>query len=92
MFNTARIYAIDVQPAGGHTNDKAGKGRPLYMKTIGGIHEHTWSDDGQRYGYAEPIEVPLDRPEIIWKIFLKRAGIDPAEFFHPDNNQPELQL
>lgn len=92
MFNNERIYAIDVQPASGHTNNKAGKGRPLYMQEISGIHEHTWSGDGPGYGYAEPIEVPLDHPEVIWRVFLKRAGIEPGEFFHPDNNQPELAL
>lgn len=86
-----RVYAIDVQPAGRHTNDKAGKGRPLYLERIGGIHEHTWSKEG--YGYAEPINVPLDQPEVIWRMFLHRANISldgDGEFFHPDNNQPEL--
>jgi hypothetical protein len=87
---TDRIYAIDVQPDGGHTNDKAGRGRPLHMERIGGVHEHTWSKEG--YGYAEPIDLPLDQPEVIWKKFLKRAGIAPGDFFHPDNNEPELIL
>lgn len=90
FFNNERIYAIDVQLASMHTNDKAGRGRPLHLQDIGGIHEHTWSNEG--YGYAEPIDVPVDKQEVIWKIFLRRAGISEADFFHPDNNQPELRL
>lgn len=89
MYLGQRIYAIDLEHDFLHTNN-AGKGRPLYGQEVEGPHEHTWSADG--YGYAEPIRVPWDTPEIIWKMFLKRAGIVPDDFFHPDNNQPELDL
>lgn len=90
MHNGCRIYAIDVNPVSRHGNYKAGKGRRLYGQEIDGVHEHTWSKEG--YGYAEPIELPLDRPDIIWQIFLKHANIGRGDFFHPDHNQPELDL
>jgi hypothetical protein len=49
-----RIYAVDFEPDGQHTN-KAGKGRPYHGQRIGpGTHGHTWSDDGE--GYAEPMD------------------------------------
>lgn len=89
FFEGERIYAIDVQPMSPHPN-KVGKGRLLHKQTISGTHEHTWSQEG--YGYAEPISVPLDRPEIMWKMFLKRANIAPRDFYHPDDNEPELPL
>lgn len=89
MYEDQRIYGIDVQPSSPHRND-AGKGRPLYKKVIDGTHEHTWSEEG--YGYAEPINVPRNQPEIIWQMFLKRANIAPGDFFHPDDNEPELLL
>lgn len=63
---------------------------PLYQQDIDGIHEHTWSDEGT--GYAEPINVPLDKPEVIWRMFLKRMKIGTVDFFHPDQNEPELEL
>jgi hypothetical protein len=88
FYREQRIYAIDVQPTSIHENDKAGKGHPLYLQEIDGIHEHTWSAEG--YGYAEPISVPLKQPEVIWRMFLKRANIDVGDFHHPDNDEPEL--
>lgn len=90
MYNDCRIYAIDVQPQDAHGNNRAGKGRPYFKQEIPGIHEHTWSQEG--YGYAEPIEVPLDQPEIIWQMFLARANIGRRDFYHPDQNEPELLL
>jgi hypothetical protein len=89
FFDDERIYGIDVQPSSPHRNN-VGKGRPLYKQMIAGTHEHMWSQEG--YGYAEPLNVPTDQPEIIWKMFLKRANIAPGEFFHPDDNEPELML
>lgn len=54
LYRTERVYAIDFNPDGQHTN-KVGLGRPYYGKRIGpGTHEHTWSEDGE--GYAEPIQ------------------------------------
>lgn len=89
LYQGDRIYAIDVQPEGKHMNS-AGKGRPFYKQWINGVHEHFWTDEG--YGYAEPIDVPLGQPEIVWRIFLSRANIFLADFFHPDENEPELEL
>lgn len=90
LYGGNRIYAIHVQPTSKHENWKAGKGRPMFGLEIDGIHEHTWSKDGD--GYAEAIDLPVDRPDIVWKKFLKRANINEADFFHPDHNQPELKL
>lgn len=54
FYRNERVYALDVDQDGQHTN-KVGGGRPLYGQRIGpGTHEHTWSEDG--YGYAEPID------------------------------------
>jgi hypothetical protein len=89
FYKEERIYAIDIQPTSIHENDKAGKGRPYWDQEIDGIHEHLWDDGG--YGYAEPIEAPLGQPDVVWKMFLSRANIDPGgEFVHPDQNQPGL--
>ena len=87
IYQGNRIYALHVQPMGKHPN-KVGKGRPFYKQEIDGIHEHIWVDEGD--GYAEPINVPLDDPETIWKMFLRRANIDSGAFYHPDDNQPEM--
>lgn len=89
IYRGGRAYAIHIQPDSLHEN-KAGKGRPLFGQVISGIHEHTWSSDGD--GYAEPIAVPLDKPEVVWKMFLRRACINHGDFFHPDDNQPSLDL
>lgn len=71
-----RVYAIDVNRIGFHTNGKAGRGRPLYGKKIGNVHEHTWSDDGG-YGYAEPLTLDLVAGfEDAWKLFCERAKLD----------------
>lgn len=90
FFRDERIYALDMQPDKRHDNDKAGKGRPCFMQSIYGSHEHTFSAEG--YGYAEQIDLPEKEPEIIWEMFLKRAGIGAGDFYHPDDNQPELDL
>lgn len=84
----ARIYAIDVQPA--HLHENKVKGHPYSGQEIGGIHEHFWTSEG--YGYAEPISVPLDRPDVIWEMFLKRANFAQCDFSHPDQNQPKLEI
>ena len=83
----SRIYAIDVGPLDDHTNNKAGRGRPFWGKHVGGIHEHTWSDDGERYGYAEPINgLSADDPEGTWREFCNRAHLRCAHLFvHPDS-------
>ncbi len=89
FYREHRIYAIDVQPTLMHMNN-FGKGRPFYKQLIGGVHEHTWSEDG--HGYAEPIDLPQAEPHIMWRVFLKKAAIGNADFSHPDHNQPELDL
>lgn len=89
LYKGNRIYALHVQPTSIHEN-LVGKGRPAYKQEIGGLHEHTWSEEGD--GYAEPIDLPLNKPEIVWKQFLKRAKISGGDFYHPDANQPELDL
>ena len=54
LYRNERVYAIDFDPDGQHTNN-AGMGRPHYHQRIGpGTHEHTWSEDGG--GYAEPLQ------------------------------------
>lgn len=88
FYNDERIYAIDIQPTGIHENNKAGRGRPYWGQEIDGIHEHLYDDGG--YGYAEPIAVPADRPDIVWSMFLSRANIEKGQFFHPDKDQPSL--
>jgi len=92
---SSRIYAVDVGPLDEHKNNKAGKGRPMWMKFVGGIHEHFWSDDG--YGYAEKIDIDLNNIEAVWGIFLSGAGINnQCKFSHPDkavqHGQKELGL
>ena len=90
FYKEERIYAIDIQPTSIHENWKAGKGRPYWGHVLDGVHEHLWDDAG--YGYAEPIELPLGRPDIVWAKFLRRANIGPADFVYPDQNQPGLNL
>ena len=87
IYNGNRIYALHFQPTSIHEN-LVGKGRPFFGQEIDGIHEHTWSDDGD--GYAEPISLPEGRPDIMWKMFSKRTNTSSSEFFHPDENKPEL--
>lgn len=89
LFQTYRIYALHVQPTTSHTNS-VGKGLKFYNEVIGGIHQHIWVSDGD--GYAEPISVQLDRPDIMWLMFLRRANINPIDFSHPDQNEPELDI
>lgn len=89
IYQGSRIYALHVQPMSKHPNH-IGKGRPFYKHEIDGVHEHLWVDEGD--GYAEPINVPLNQPEVMWRMFLSKANIDPGDFFHPDDNQPELDI
>ena len=72
LYRDQRIYAIDVQPTSIHENDKAGKGRPFYLKEIDGVHEHHWTEESV-YGYAEPINVPIGQPEIVEDVLQARA-------------------
>ena len=93
FFNGGRIYGIDSNELQRHTN-KAGAGRPYFRRTIDGIHEHTWSEEG--YGYVEPLAlVPVDG-SAVWKAFVARAGIADPGFVHPDKaingGQQELGL
>jgi hypothetical protein len=87
-YQGERIYALDVQPFSLHANYRAGKGRPYFNQEIEGSHEHTWSNEG--YGYAEPISLKEDAPDIAWRIFLKRAGILAADFDDPSGGQYNL--
>lgn len=89
LYQGNHLYAIHVHPLSIHKNS-VGRGRPFYGQTIDGIHEHTWSKEGD--GYAEPINVPLDKPDVVWQMFLSRAKIGSGDFFHPDHNQRELDL
>ncbi len=40
FLGSDRIYAIDVNRIGYHTNGNAGKGRPLYGRKIGGVRAY----------------------------------------------------
>jgi len=89
LYREHQIYALHVQPTSKHQNN-VGKGRQYFQHVIDGIHEHIWVEEGQ--GYAEPISVPQDSPEIMWRMFLKRAKINQADFTHPDDGQGNLDL
>lgn len=86
FVGASRVYAIDVGPLDQHKNNKSGRGRPMWMKFVGGIHEHLWSDDGDGYGYAEKIELNgIEDIESAWSIFLSKAGLNNShKFSHPD--------
>jgi hypothetical protein len=93
FFGGGRICGIDSNELQKHTN-KVGVGRPYFRRTIHGIHEHTWSEEG--YGYVEPLAlVPVDGPSV-WKAFVAGAGIADPGFVHPDkainDGQQELGL
>ena len=79
-----RIYALDISDHDRHLNNKAGRGRAHFQRTVHGPHEHTWSSDG--YGYAEAIDLNTEDLSRVWQRFLQCAGIDPkTEFVHPDS-------
>ena len=93
FFSGGRIYGIDSNELQKHTN-KVGVGRPYFRRTIDGIHEHTWSEEG--YGYVEPFALAsVDGPSV-WKAFVAGAGIADPGFVHPDkainDGQQELGL
>lgn len=87
LFRGLRVYAVDFDPDGQHTN-KAGEGRPWYRKRFGpGTHEHTWSDDGE--GYAEPIEPDFASFNSLFEYFCQRAKLNvPGGFVAP----PAIQM
>lgn len=87
IFRGLRVYAVDFDPDGQHTN-KVGKGRPWYRKRFGpGTHEHTWSNDGE--GYAEPIVPNFDSLQSLFEYFSQRAKLSlPGGFVLP----PSVQL
>jgi hypothetical protein len=82
IYQGDHLYAIHKHPLSKHTNH-VGQGRPLFKKEVIGNHQHTWSEGGT--GYIEPLNLP-DDPEIIWRMFLKRANIiGPADFCYPED-------
>jgi hypothetical protein len=91
LVGGARAYGVDYGPWYKHTNNKAGRGRPLWNQTFRGSHEHLWSDDGE--GYAEPLnEVePIDL-EAAWLAFLRRANFScDFHFVHPLSGPDKTQ-
>lgn len=91
LVNGVRAYGLDYGPWYKHTNNKAGRGRPLWNATIKGSHEHLWSDDGE--GYAEPLNgpEPVDL-EAAWNAFLKRAKFACSfDFVHPLSGPDKAQ-
>lgn len=88
LYQTERVYALDFEPDGQHTN-KAGKGRPYFGQRIGpGTHEHTWSDDGD--GYAEPISYFKDF-EALFTHFCAKTNLEVVGGYRPPPwHQPEL--
>ena len=82
-----RIYAVDFDPDGQHTN-KVGKGRALHRKQLGpGTHEHTWSEDG--YGYAEPILPNFSDFSALFDYFCQKANLTVEGGF---KSPPSIQL
>ena len=87
LYRSERVYAIDFDPDGRHTN-KVGKGRALYRKQLGpGTHEHTWSEDG--YGYAEPIRPDFSDFSALFNYFCQKANLNVESGF---KSPPSIQL
>ena len=87
LYWSERIYAVDFDPDGQHTN-KVGKGRALYGKRIGpGTHVHTWSEDG--YGYAEPISPDFPDFSALFNYFCQKANLTVESGF---KSPPSIQL
>lgn len=87
IFQGARVYAVDFDPDGQHSN-KVGKGRPLFGKRIGpGTHEHSWSEDG--YGYAEPITPDFPDFAALFRYFCRAVNLNVEGGFKPP---PSVQL
>lgn len=76
-----RILALDTNSTP-HTN-KVGKGLPLYRHTLRcRTHLHIWTDEG--YGYAEPIDPPLESIESLVERFIALANLKlTGSFVHP---------
>lgn len=90
LFHGLRVYAVDFEPDGQHTN-KAGKGRPYYGQRIGpGTHEHSWSDDGE--GYAEPMN-DFANLAALFDYFCEKSKLDVASgYVSPPSVQLSLSL
>lgn len=87
LFRGLRVYAVDVDADGQHTN-KVGKGRSWFGKKIGpGTHEHTWSEDGE--GYVEPIEPSFVSLMALFEYFCRHAKVNVNSGFVPP---PSIQL
>lgn len=92
LFKNERIYAIDFDPDGQHTNIKTGKGRIYFGKRFGpGTHVHSWSVDGG-YGYAEPIQ-DFENLAALFAYFCKTSNLHvQGGFKHPPSQQLSLEL
>lgn len=74
LYRTKRIYAVDFDPDGRHTN-RIGIGRKYYRVTIGpGTHEHFWTEEGD--GYAEPIEPDFANLALLFDYFCKYVNLN----------------
>jgi hypothetical protein len=81
LFRRKRVYAVDYDPDGQHTNS-VGKGRPFYKKRIGpGTHEHTWSEDG--IGYAEPIDPNFSGLDALFQFFCVKTHLTVVGGYSP---------
>ena len=90
LYRTERVYAIDFDPDGQHTN-KVGLGRPYYGKRFGpGTHEHTWSEDGA--GYAEPIQDFADFALLFAHVCANAMVRVDGGFKPPPSQQLSLEL
>lgn len=87
-LNDLRVYAIDVQPDQRHKNPKLA-GKPYSGRMIAGIHEHQWTELGDRY--AEPIDDLKDHAAA-WLLFCQRTGIQGAPFVDPDKGARSGQM
>lgn len=88
IFNNLRIYALDKEnQTKQHRNNLAGYGREHYGKVISGIHEHTWSDDGEGYGYAEPFTLgDYATHKDYWNYVTERTNITlTGDYSHPQD-------
>lgn len=88
IFNNQRIYALDKEnKSKQHRNSLAGYGREHYGKLITGTHEHTWSDDGDGYGYAEPFTLgPSATHRDYWNYVAGRTNITlMGDYSHPQD-------
>lgn len=78
----ARIFAMDTDPEGKHTN-KIGEGRPYHKAVLrDATHVHHWHQHG--YGYAEPV-IPaiLDFEELVFAFLLLANVSLLGDFYHP---------